>query len=86
MKIEENNYKGFVVIFTEDSKGWIKDQVKSLSSNKLIDVNKSLDLEIQRKIKKSILAHETIKYINKLEETHPEMRNSVASLYMPRAK
>jgi hypothetical protein len=46
------------VIFTENQKGWIRNEPVSFGT--------SLDEEIQRKIKKSILQHETITFINQL--------------------
>ncbi|KAM3132153.1 hypothetical protein pb186bvf_015748 [Paramecium bursaria] len=77
LKIEEKSYKGFAVIFTESANGWIKDQIKMFNNNQ------NLDSRIQAKIRKQIIQNETLNFVNKLEENNPEMRQSVASLYMP---
>ncbi|CAK57375.1 unnamed protein product (macronuclear) [Paramecium tetraurelia] len=77
LKIEEKTYKGFALIFTENTKGWVKKQFKQLESG-----NK-LDSKIKAKIRKQLIQHETINFVNKLEETNPDVKYSVASLYMP---
>ncbi|CAD8121676.1 unnamed protein product [Paramecium sonneborni] len=77
LKIEEKTYKGFAVIFTESIKGWVKEQFKQLESDKKIDS------KIKAKIRKQLIQHETINFVNKLEENNPEVKDSVASLYMP---
>ncbi|CAD8122639.1 unnamed protein product [Paramecium sonneborni] len=77
LKIEEKTYKGFAVIFTENIKGWVKEQFKQLESGK------QLDQKIKAKIRKQLIQHETINFVNKLEENNPEVKDSVASLYMP---
>ncbi|CAD8196125.1 unnamed protein product [Paramecium pentaurelia] len=77
LKIEEKTYKGFAVIFTENIKGWVKEQFKQLESGN------QLDSKIKAKIRKQLIQHETINFVNKLEENNPEVKDSVASLYMP---
>lgn len=61
MKIEEKNFKGFVVIFQE-RKRWIKNQTISLAINpKLL-----MDDNIKRRIRKSVLFQETLNDLDKL--------------------
>lgn len=50
------------MIFSESKQGWIKDQLKTLASS-----HPDLDEKIQAKIRKQIIQHETINYVNKLE-------------------
>lgn len=76
IKIEEKTYKGFAVIFTENKKGWIQEQLKTLDSA-------HYTAKIHAKIRKHLIEQETMKFVDSLEANNPEVKNSVAALYMP---
>ncbi|CAD8073508.1 unnamed protein product [Paramecium primaurelia] len=70
MKMEEKYFKGFFVIFQQ---GWFRYNQKSLDANQW------------QKLRKSFLQQETNQYLDKLEQKHPQLKNSVVQMFKPKA-
>ncbi|CAD8077401.1 unnamed protein product [Paramecium sonneborni] len=70
MKMEEKYFKGFFVIFQQ---GWFRYSQKSLDANQW------------NKLRKSFLQQETNQYLDKLEQKHPQLKNSVVQMFKPKA-
>ena len=66
MKTEEKSFKGFVVVFQQRQESWIKNQLKALQTQENDTNNNKLTEDIQRRIRKSVIEHETITFVSKL--------------------
>ncbi|CAD8079707.1 unnamed protein product [Paramecium sonneborni] len=71
MKMEEKYFKGFFVIFQQ---GWFR-----------YDHQKELDASQWNKLRKTIMESETKLYLDKLEQKHPQLKNSVIQMFKPKS-
>ncbi|CAD8154379.1 unnamed protein product [Paramecium octaurelia] len=70
MKMEEKYFKGFFVIFQQ---GWFRYDQKELEANQW------------NKLRKKIIQSETKQYLDKLEQKHPQLKNSVVQMFKPKS-
>lgn len=71
VKREENQFKGFTLILSDNE--WTRKKTQPPNQGP----------EMRKTLLKQKLQNDTLDYIQKLEEFNPEIRNSVVSMFMP---
>ncbi|CAD8156083.1 unnamed protein product [Paramecium octaurelia] len=89
LKVIDNDFKGFTVIFHENEARRLKHYFMTLKIDSMTndvqkeaEVNKSFEEDIQRQILIQYNKHQTFKFLNQLDETQ-DVANSMIALFIP---
>ncbi|CAD8060747.1 unnamed protein product [Paramecium primaurelia] len=77
LKVVDQVYKGFVIIFHLQEGSRMTDYIKNLKNEE------SLEDEIKQSIQRSYNKHQTFKFISQLQKSNPNVKNSYISLFIP---
>ncbi|CAD8145563.1 unnamed protein product [Paramecium pentaurelia] len=77
LKVVDQVYKGFVIIFHLQEGSRMKDYIKNLKNEE------QLEDEIKQSIQRSYNKHQTFKFISQLQKSNPSVKNSYISLFIP---
>ncbi|CAD8126757.1 unnamed protein product [Paramecium sonneborni] len=89
LKVIDNDFKGFTVIFHENEARRLKQYFMTLKIDNMTndvqkeaEVNKSFEEDIQKQILIQYNRHQTFKFLNQLDETQ-DVANSMIALFIP---
>ncbi|CAK91630.1 unnamed protein product (macronuclear) [Paramecium tetraurelia] len=89
LKVVDNDFKGFTVIFHENEARRLKQYFMALKIDNMTndvqkeaEANKSLEEDIQKQILIQYNKHQTFKFLNQLDETQ-DVANSMIALFIP---